>query len=93
MHVKMKLPLRTRPEMLLSSLIKSKHEETNIDLSLVECLTKSYNKCDSLEHSKTDFVHLADKMTFKDLKRRMPNLSRYRFNITRHHLLLYGRGF
>ena len=83
----------TRPEMLLSSLIKSKHEETNIDLCLVECLTKCYNKCDSLEHSKTDFVHLADKMTFKDLKRRMPNLSRYRFNITRHRLLLYGRGF
>ena len=35
---------------------------------------------------------MADKLTFKDLQRWIPNLSRYRFNIARHHLLLHGRG-
>ena len=35
---------------------------------------------------------MADKLNVKDLQRWTPNLSRYRFNITRHHLLLRGKG-
>ena len=34
---------------------------------------------------------MADKLNFKDLQRWTPNLSRYRFNITRHYLLLRGK--
>ena len=35
---------------------------------------------------------IADKLTFKELKEWIPNLTWYRFNIARHHTLLYGRG-
>ena len=35
---------------------------------------------------------MADKVSFKDLRRWLPNLTRFRFNIARHHLLLHGRG-
>ncbi|PFX16505.1 hypothetical protein AWC38_SpisGene19224 [Stylophora pistillata] len=35
---------------------------------------------------------MADKVSFKALKTWLPNLSRYRFNIARHHILLHGRG-
>ncbi|PFX17152.1 hypothetical protein AWC38_SpisGene18536 [Stylophora pistillata] len=34
---------------------------------------------------------MADKVSFKALKTRLPNLSRYRFNIAWHHILLHGR--
>ena len=35
---------------------------------------------------------MADKVSFKVVKRWIPNLSRYRYNIARHHILLHGRG-
>ncbi|KXJ08857.1 hypothetical protein AC249_AIPGENE14738 [Exaiptasia diaphana] len=35
---------------------------------------------------------LADKVGFKDLKMWIPQLTRYRFNIARQHILLHGRG-
>ena len=35
---------------------------------------------------------MADKLNFKDLQRWIPNLSRYRFNTPRHHLLLRSKG-
>ena len=35
---------------------------------------------------------LADKVSFKMLKRWIPGLTLYRFNVARHHQLLHGRG-
>ena len=35
---------------------------------------------------------MADKVSFKTLQRWIPGLTRYRFNIARHHQLIYGRG-
>ena len=35
---------------------------------------------------------MADKVSFKAVKRWIPNLSRYKYNIARHHVLLHGRG-
>jgi hypothetical protein len=35
---------------------------------------------------------MADKVSFKVLQKWIPDLSRYRYNIARHHALLHGRG-
>lgn len=78
--------------MLLSSLVKSKLEENTIDSSLMECLTECYNNATHWSTRRQILSIMADKLTFKDLQRWIPNLSRYRFNIARHHLLLHGRG-
>ena len=77
-------------EMLLSSLVKSKLEENTIDSSLM--LTECYNNATHWSTRRQILSIMADKLTFKDLQRWIPNLSRYRFNIARHHLLLHGRG-
>ena len=79
-------------EMLLSSLVKSKLEENTIDSSLMECLTECYNNATHWSTRRQILSIMADKLTFKDLQRWIPSLSRYRFNIARHHLLLHGRG-
>ena len=80
-------------ETLLSSLIKSaKLEERTIDSSLMECLSECYNNAEHWSSRRQILSIMADKVNIKDLQRWIPNLSRYRFNIARHHLLLHGRG-
>lgn len=79
-------------EKLLSSLVKSKLEESTIDSSLMECLTECYNNATHWSTRRQILSIMADTLTFKDLQRWILNLSRYRFNIARHHLLLHGRG-
>ena len=78
--------------MLLSSLVKSKLEENTVDSSLMECLTKCYNNTTHWSTRRQILSITADKLTFKDLQRWIPNLTRHRFNIARYHLLLHGRG-
>ena len=79
-------------ETLLSSLVKSELEESAIDSSLMKCLAECYNNADHWSSRRQILSIMADKVSFKDLQRWIPNLSRYRFNIARHHLLLHGRG-
>ena len=79
-------------ETLLSSLVKSELDESAIDSSLMECLAECYNNADHWSSRRQILSIMADKVNFKDLQRWIPNLSRYRFNIARHHLLLHGRG-
>ncbi|PFX14487.1 hypothetical protein AWC38_SpisGene21349 [Stylophora pistillata] len=79
-------------ETLLSSLVKSKLEESAIDSSLMECLAECYNNAGHWSSQRQILSIMADKVNFKDLQRWIPDLSRYRFNIARHHFLLHGRG-
>ena len=79
-------------EMLLSILAQPKFEDKTIDSSLMECLAECYNNATHWSTRRQILSIMADKVTFKDLQRWIPNLSRYRFNIARHHLLLHGRG-
>lgn len=79
-------------ETLLSSLVKSGLEESAIDSSLRECLAECYKNADHWSSRRQILSIMADKVNFKDLQRWIPNLSRYRFNIARHQLLLHGRG-
>ena len=79
-------------ETLLSSLVKSKLEENTIDSALMECLAECYNNAEHWSSRRQILSIMADKVNFKDLLTWIPNLSRYRFNIAKHHLLLHGRG-
>ena len=58
----------------------------------MECLSECYNNAEHGSSRRQILSIMADKVNFKDLQRWIPNLSRYRFNIARHHLLLHGRG-
>ena len=78
--------------MLLSILAQPKFEDKTIDSSLMECLAECYNNATHWSTRRQILSIMADKVTFKDLQRWIPNLSRYRFNIARHYLLLHGRG-
>ena len=79
-------------ETLLSSLVKSELEESATDSSLMECLAECYNNVDHWSSQRQILSIMADKVNFKDLQRWILNLSMYRLNIARHHLLLHGRG-
>ena len=77
---------------LFSSLVKSEIDESTTYSTLMECLTECYNNATHWSIRRQILSIMADKATYNELKRWMPHLSRYRFNIARHHLLLHGRG-
>ena len=67
-------------------------EENTIDSSLMECLPECYNNATHWSTRRQILSIMADKRTFKDLQRWILSLTRCRFNIARHHLLIHGRG-
>ena len=66
--------------------------ELHADWTLIEALTECYNNAGHWRTRRQILYILADKVSFKMLKRWIPGLTRYRFNIARHHQLLHGRG-
>lgn len=80
---------------IIDSLGKSsfKHSaDTTFDSSLMEALRECYNNANHWSTRRQILSIMADKVSFNDLKRWIPDISRYRFNIARHHLILHGRG-
>ena len=62
------------------------------DTTLIEALTECYNNATHWSTRRQILSILADKVSFNMLKEWIPDLTRYRFNIARHHQLLHGRG-
>ena len=62
------------------------------DTTLIEALTECYNNAEHWATRRQILSILADKISFKVLKKWIPDLTRYRFSIARHHQLLHGRG-
>lgn len=80
------------PEMLLNSLQSSAEEDEGVDTSLMDALVECFNNA-SLRSVKRQILSImADKVSFSALKKLIPGLTRYRFNVARHHTLLHGRG-
>ena len=79
-------------ETVLSSLVKLELKGSAIDSSLMECLAECYNNADHLSSRGQILSIMTDKLNFKDFQRWIPNFSRYQINISRHHLLLHGKG-
>ena len=64
----------------------------NIDSTLLEALTECYNNANHLSTRRQILSIIADKISYKELQKWIPDISRYRYNIARHHRLLQGRG-
>ena len=80
-------------EMLLTALkSKSKDDRHCSDSTLLEALVECYTNAHNWSTCRQMSSIMADKVSFKILQSWIPDLSRYRYNIARHHLLLHGRG-
>ena len=79
-------------DMLLQAVKTAPNENSKIDLTLIEALTECYNNASHWSTRRQILSIIADKVSFKELLKWIPNLTRYRFNIARHHILLHGRG-
>lgn len=64
----------------------------NVDCSLMEALSECYNNAEHWSSRRQILSIMADKVGFKDLLRWIPTLTKYRYDIARHHILLHGRG-
>ena len=79
-------------DILLDSVQSCKEDECDIDSTLMGVLVECYENAGHWSTHRQMLSIIADKVSFKAVKRWIPNLSRYRYNITRHHVLLHGRG-
>ncbi|CAB3981551.1 SURP and G-patch domain-containing 1 [Paramuricea clavata] len=66
--------------------------DKNIDTFLLDALTECYNNTSHWSTRRQILSIMVDKVTFEELQKWIPTLTRYRFNIAKHHLLLHGRG-
>lgn len=80
------------PEMLLNSLQSSAEEDEGVDTSLMDALVECFNNASHWSVRRQILSIMADKVSFSALKKLIPGLTRYRFNVARHHTLLHGRG-
>lgn len=66
------------------------HED--FDSTLLDALTECYTNVNHWSTRRQILSIIADKVSYKDLQRWLPDITRYRYNIARHHQLLHGRG-
>ena len=79
-------------EILLDSVQSCKEDECDIDSTLMGVLVECYENAGHWSTRRQMLSIMADKVSFKEVKRWIPNQSRYRYNIVQHHVLLRGRG-
>ena len=79
-------------DMLFHSLYESSESDSTVDSALLKALAECYNNVQHWSTRRQVLSIMADQVTFKQLKHFIPSLTRYRYNIARHHLLLHGRG-
>ena len=77
---------------LLRIVCESQNTSENIDPILLEALVECYSNADHWGTRRQILSIIAGKVSFKDLQVWIPDLTRYRYNIARHHRLLHGRG-
>ena len=77
---------------LFDSICQDRATSLDIDSTLLDAITECYNNATQWSTRRQILSIMADKVNFKDLQKWIPNLSRYRYNIARHHHLLHGRG-
>ena len=78
--------------MLLSALRADYQGDETVDNSLMEALVECYNNTIHWSTRRQILSIMSDKVPYSVLKDWIPDLSRYRFNVARHHALLHGGG-
>jgi hypothetical protein len=80
-------------EILFSAIQAERQKNADeMDSSLLEAMVECYENCCHWSSRRQMLSIIADKVRFATLQRWLPDLSRYRYNIARHHLFLHGRG-
>ena len=83
----------TNSEMLFRSKKESQlNKDEGMDCILLEALAACYENASHWSSRRQILPIFADKVSFKTVQQWLPNITRYRYNIARHHLLLHGRG-
>lgn len=77
---------------LFSNLDMTNLEGSNVDCSLMEALSECYHNAEHWSSRRQILSIMADKVGFKDLLKWIPTVTKYRYDIARHHILLHGRG-
>ena len=85
---------------LWKSLVASKSSDENpsgnerepVDEVLMEALAECYRNASNWQTRRQILSIMADKVSFKTLKKWIPNLTRYQFSEARKHILVEGRG-
>ncbi|CAB4024306.1 Hypothetical predicted protein, partial [Paramuricea clavata] len=79
---------------ILFSAIQAERQKNadDMDSSLLEAMAECYENCSHWSSRRQMLSIIADKVRFATLQKWLPDLSRYRYNIARHHLFLHGRG-
>ena len=67
-------------------------KDEGMDCVLLEALAACYENASHWSSRRQILSIFADKVSFKTVQQWLPNITRYRYNIARHHLLLHGRG-
>ena len=90
-----------QPEQLWHSLVPSlnlqfssgsESEDDDVDNALMDALTECYSNASTWDARRQILSIMADKVTFRSLKKWIPGLTRYRFSVARKHTILHGRG-
>lgn len=80
-------------EMLLSAIQAERQKSAeDMDSSFLEAMVECYENCGHWSSRRQMLSIIADKVRFATVQRWLPDLSRYRYNIARHHRFLHGRG-
>lgn len=80
-------------EMLLRAIKESQlDDDEDMDCSLLEALAECYENASHWNSRRQILSIFADKVSFKTIQKWIPDITRYRYSIARHHLLLHGRG-
>ena len=74
------------------TLSSDEETETTVDETMLEALADCYHAAGSWETRRQILSIMADKLSFKKLKRWIPDLSNYRFTEAKRHCLMHGRG-
>ena len=78
-------------KMLLQSVQSTAEDDGSVDKTLMESLVECYNNASHWSTRRQILSIMADKVS-SILKNWIPGLTKYRFNVARHHTLLHGRG-
>lgn len=79
-------------EELMNELHAASKESDEMDSTLLDALVECYSNATHWSSQRQILSIMADKVSFSTLQTWIPGLTRYRFSIARHHLLLHGRG-
>ena len=77
---------------LFDSVLQARDASYDFDSVLIDALAECYQNASHWSTRRQILSIIADKVQYKMLLRWIPDLSRYRYNIARHHRLLHGRG-